>query len=454
MPPRDAARLCGRKMMKTAAAVLSLLLLTTSAAADPVEDVRQTEIAFAKAFEDRDKAKFFSFVADDATFINATSTLRGKEAIVAVWSRYFARPQAPFLWGPDRVTVSADGMLGLSSGPVFLPDGMHVGSFVSTWKKQSDGNWKIVFDSSGPGPAVMQEDVAAVEEGVVTTPDGVKLRYRKVGAGATTLVVPLDYFFFETFKQFADLATIITYDPRNRGRSDRAADRSTWTTQQDVADLETVRKHFKAERIIPVGFSYLGKMVMLYAAAHPDRVQGVIQLGPAANRETPPTAPPADFGAPKELIARVDRMRAEGAEEKTPREFCTAFWEMFRYYMVGDPKNAAHYSVTTMCAHENEWGVNLFPVLGSVMASLNKTILEPADLQKINARVLTIHGAADRNARYEGGRAWAQSIPDARLVTIPAAAHAMWIDDPVTTFGAIRAFLRGEWPLGSEKVAR
>jgi pimeloyl-ACP methyl ester carboxylesterase/ketosteroid isomerase-like protein len=437
--------------MKIAAAVFSLMLLTTSAAADAMDDVRQTEIAFAKAFADRDKTKFFSFVADDATFLSETATLRGKEAIVAAWSRYFSRPQAPFAWGPDRVSVSSDGTTGLSSGPVYLPNGMHVGSFVSTWRKQADGTWKIVFDSSGPGPAVMPEHVAAFEEGTVTTPDGVKLRYRKIGTGPTTLVVPLDYFFFDAFKQFADIATVITYDPRNRGRSDRATDQSTWTTQQDVADLETLRKHFKLERIVPVGFSYLGKMVMLYAAAHPDRVQGVIQLGPAANRETPPAAPPADFGAPKELIERVDRMRAEGADRKTPREFCTAFWEMFRYFMVGDPKHAEHYGVETMCAHENEWGVNLFPVLGSVLPSLDKTILEPADLQKITARVLTIHGTADRNARYEGGRAWAQSLPNARLLTIPGAAHAMWIDDPVTTFGAIRAFVRGEWPLGSEK---
>ncbi|HYO76899.1 MAG TPA: alpha/beta fold hydrolase [Thermoanaerobaculia bacterium] len=436
------------------AALLLTLFAATAAVADAVEDVRQAELAFAKAFADRDKAKFFSFVTDDATFLSPVSTLRGKEAVVAGWTRYFARPQAPFAWAPDRVSVSADGTMGLSSGPVFLPDGTHAGSFVSTWRKQADGSWKIIFDSSGPGPAVMQEHVQTVEEGVVTTPDGVKLRYRKIGSAPVALVVPLDYVFFDSFRQFADLATVITYDPRNRGRSDRAANQATWTVQQDVEDLETLRKHFKLERIIPVGFSYLGKMVMLYAAAHPDRVQGVIQLGPAANQPSPPAAPQADFGAPKELIERVERMRAEGAAEKTPREFCNAFWEMFRYYMVGDPKNAARYSVEMACAHQNEWGVNLFPVLGSVMASLNRTVLEPAELSKIGARVLTIHGTADRNAPYAAGRAWSESLPNARLLTLPAAAHAMWLDDPVTTYSAIRAFLRGEWPLDTEQVRK
>jgi hypothetical protein len=33
-------------------------------------------------------------------------------------------------------------------------------------------------------------------------------------------------------------------------------------------------------------------------------------------------------------------------------------------------------------------------------------------------------------------------------VTIDDGAHAVWLDDPITVFGAIRHFLRGDWPLG------
>ena len=434
------------------AATLLVLALASPLLADAVEDVRQTEIAFARAFAERDKTRFFAFVADDATFLTAGVTLRGKAQIVERWSRYFEGARAPFSWIPDRVSVAADGTIALSSGPVFLPNGEHAGTFVSTWRKHADGTWKVAFDSTGPGPAVMPEHISAREEGFVTTADGVKLYYRKIGSAPATIIVPLDYLFFGTFKQFADIATVITYDPRNRGRSDRAANRETWTVQHDVADLEAVRQHFKLERFIPVGFSYLGKMVMLYAAAHPERLRGVIQLGPAANREVAPSSNASDFGAPKELVERVERMRAEGAAEKNPREFCAAFWEMFRYFMVGDPKNAPKLSVEMMCAHENEWGSNVMPVLGSVMTSLGRTSLSADELKKIAARVLTIHGTADRGAPYEGGRAWAAALPDARLVTIPGAAHMMWLDAPEVTFAAIRAFLRGEWPLGSERV--
>jgi len=432
--------------MRFTAVILSLLM-TTPLLDDAVEDVRQTELAFAKAFADRDKAKFFSFVLDDATFLSAGRTLEGKQKVVAGWSPFFDGPQAPFAWAPDRVTVSADGQLGLSSGPVFDPDGNHAGSFMSTWRKQSDGTWKIAFDGSGPGPAVIDK----VEEGEITTPDGVKLHYRKAGRGPA-IIVPLDFMLFEPMKQFADLGTVIAYDMRNRGRSTRSSDTSTWTIDQDVRDLETVRAHFKLEKFTPVGFSYLGKMVMLYAAAHPDRVRRIVQLGPAGNQNVERPAG-QDPGIPAADLALWQKLNKEGAMEKTPREFCVAQWTALRYMFVGDPAHAPRFRIDETCDLENEWPVNVNPVFEKLF-SAPPHILTEAELKTISVPVLTIHGSNDRTSVYQNGRNWAAQLPDARLVTVPGAAHLMWLDDPVTTYAAMRAFLRGEWPLGSEKIAR
>jgi len=63
--------------------------------------------------------------------------------------------------------------------------------------------------------------------------------------------------------------------------------------------------------------------------------------------------------------------------------------------------------------------------------------------------VLTIHSDQDRNVPYAGGVAWVQALPDAKLVTVKGAAHAAWLDDPVTVFASIRHFIRGEWPLAT-----
>jgi pimeloyl-ACP methyl ester carboxylesterase/ketosteroid isomerase-like protein len=429
-------------------AALLALFLAFPLVADVVDDVRRTEIAFAKAFADRDKETFFSFVAEDATFLSPWITLRGKQAVMRVWSRFFEGPVAPFSWAPDRVSLAGDGSLALSSGPIFGPNGEHQGSFMSTWQKQKDGSWKVVFDGSGAGPAVFASDAVNVEEGDITTADGVRLHYRKAGNAPQVLIVPLDHVLFDAMKQFADIATVIAYDPRSRARSSRAPV-SASTIEDDVRDLESVRAHFKADKFVPVGFSYLGKMVMLYAAAHPDRVQRIIQLGPVGNRVIAPQRD-AGFGASKELLEQWQSMQASGAAEKTPREFCEVDAKVMSHLLVEDDRKAV--KVPFDCSLENEWPMNFGKHMAALFPSVMSRVLSEDELQKITMPVLTIHGAKDRNAPHEGGRAWVASLRDARLVTLDGAAHAMWIDDPAGTFGAIRAFLRRDEPLGSERI--
>lgn len=144
---------------------LSILLLATSCAGAPArpatdnratvdlattrEQVRQAEIAFAAAFRDRDKDRFFAMLAEDAVFLGPQKTLRGKQQVIATWSRFFADAAPPFSWTPERVEASADGSLGLSTGPVLDPAGKQVGTFSSIWRRQPDGSWKVAFD--GPG---------------------------------------------------------------------------------------------------------------------------------------------------------------------------------------------------------------------------------------------------------------------------------------------------------------
>ncbi len=425
--------------------ILSALLLSaTLTAASPVDQVRDAEIAFARAFANRDQQAFFAVVADDATFLSGTTTSLGKQQMIESWTPYFATAEAPFSWAPDRVSVSGDGTLGLSTGPVYDARGNHAGDYISTWRRDAKGQWKIVFDSNGPGPAPLPEQAMKIEEGFITTPDGVKLFYRKLGRGPVTAIVPLDFVMFDQVKQFANVATIITYDLRNRGRSGKAKD---VTIQDDVKDLETVRQHFKLEKFIPIGFSYLGKMVILYAVEHPTRVSRIIQLGPLGNKRIDMPAS-RDFGAPESVITAWQEMQKSGGIEKTPREACLALANLLAYYMAGNPKNASRFDVAGGCVHENEWPVNVNPHFASLMKSPNAE-LSAEQLKKVTVPVLTIHGTKDRQAAYEGGVAWAKSLPDARLVTIEGAAHAMWLDDPATLGASIRQFLRGQWPLAA-----
>ena len=146
--------------MRMTVAALSLLLAVSvvRAAPDsktvaPAEQVRQAEIEFASAFADRDQARFFSYVAEDASFLSAHKTLSGKEEIVKTWSGFFKDAAAPFSWAPERVVVNSRGDLGLSTGAVRNPKGELIGNYSSIWQRQTDGSWKAIFDGPGsPAP--------------------------------------------------------------------------------------------------------------------------------------------------------------------------------------------------------------------------------------------------------------------------------------------------------------
>ena len=142
--------------------ILLLLLLAVTgcaggaasrpAAVDPGaarDEVRAAETAFAAAFRDRDRDRFFAMLADDAVFLGPQKTLRGRRQVIETWSRFFADPAPPFSWRPERVEISSDGTLGLSTGPILDPAGKQIGSYSSIWRRQPDGTWKVAFD--GPG---------------------------------------------------------------------------------------------------------------------------------------------------------------------------------------------------------------------------------------------------------------------------------------------------------------
>jgi hypothetical protein len=57
------------------------------------------------------------------------------------------------------------------------------------------------------------------QEGFVTTPDGVRLFYQKVGAGKQVVIIPAGFFLFDDFQTLAKGRTLIFYDMRDRGRS-------------------------------------------------------------------------------------------------------------------------------------------------------------------------------------------------------------------------------------------
>ena len=110
------------------------------------EEVEATERAFAATMARRDLAAFASFLANDTVFFAGPTPLRGKDAVVKAWAKFYEGDEAPFSWEPDLVEVLEAGTLALSSGPVRDPQGNPVGRFNSIWRRETPGVWRIVFD--------------------------------------------------------------------------------------------------------------------------------------------------------------------------------------------------------------------------------------------------------------------------------------------------------------------
>jgi ketosteroid isomerase-like protein len=109
------------------------------------EEVRGTELRFAKAMADRDFATFVSLLSPDAVFFDESNIQRGALEVAAAWKPLFSGPNAPFAWAPDHIEVLKSGNLALSTGPVTVNQKV-VGRFNSTWRLDAPHQWRIVFD--------------------------------------------------------------------------------------------------------------------------------------------------------------------------------------------------------------------------------------------------------------------------------------------------------------------
>ncbi|HEX4969792.1 MAG TPA: alpha/beta hydrolase [Steroidobacteraceae bacterium] len=296
-----------------------------------------------------------------------------------------------------------------------------------------------------------------VTEGFVTADDGVQLYYVKAGHGAQTVILPARLFTFEDFRWLAERYTLIAYDMRNRGKSSRVDDLAKISIQADVADLETIRRHFGVEKFHTIGYSYLGLMVVLYALDHPERVERLVQLGPVPLKFGSEYRPEYVAADRQQVIdqhggARLRELRERNFHSTHPREYCEEEWRVVRFMLIGDTKSVDRLG-PGLCDLPNEWPTNLARHLEQHFGGSIRTLDVPRErVAKLQTPVLTIHGTRDRNAPYGAGREWVYLLPNARLVPLQGAAHQSFAERPEEVRSAVSAFLGGGWPAGAEQV--
>jgi ketosteroid isomerase-like protein len=138
------------KLALVAALVATCAAASAETTAELKEQVRKSEMAFAKTMADRDLKAFESFVAEDTLFFGREGAIRGRAAVVAAWKPLYEGPKAPFSWEPDTAEVLDSGKLAITSGPVFDDKGQRFGTFMTIWERQKDGKWRVIFDKGCP----------------------------------------------------------------------------------------------------------------------------------------------------------------------------------------------------------------------------------------------------------------------------------------------------------------
>jgi proline iminopeptidase len=290
-------------------------------------------------------------------------------------------------------------------------------------------------------------------EGFVTTEDGIRLFFQKLGSGPNAIVVPNAIHMFDSFKSLADDRTLIFFDLRNRGHSDSVSDSSKLVRgiHHDVEDLEAVRRYFGINKVNLIGHSYLGLIVILYALKYPAHVNRVVQIGsiqPNTSTQYPAHLTGADATL-AEFPGKLTQLQQE-LQSQDPGDVGRKFWALLRVLMVANSADADKIRWTPFdCPNELKfmphWTRNLLP-------SIQGLDLAPQELANVHAPVLVIHGTRDRQSPYGGGREWALMLPNARLLTVENAAHVPWIEAPDLVFNAIKTFLEGRWPEAAEEV--
>jgi ketosteroid isomerase-like protein len=119
---------------------------TISNDADPLQTLVESERAFARASVEKGmRDAFLQFLAEDGVIFRPLPVL-GKP-----W--FEARPPAPgrLIWEPVYGDIARSADLGFTTGPwEFRPDDTtrtsSFGHYLSIWKRQQDGAWRVVLD--------------------------------------------------------------------------------------------------------------------------------------------------------------------------------------------------------------------------------------------------------------------------------------------------------------------
>ena len=236
----------------------------------------------------------------------------------------------------------------------------------------------------------------------------------------------------------AETAQLVYFDHRGQGRSgltDPDADPARFTLDENVEDMEALRRHLGLGPIVSIGTSYGGMVAMAHAARYPDAVSRLILIVTAAHGGFIPRA--------------IEIVRARGTEAQQ-RAFDTVLAGAIRtreelrdYFDVMGPLYALRHDPAAAKAtqgraiHSPEPLNRAFGPTGF----LRSFDLRP-ELTRITAPTLILSGKHDWICAPEFSREIAGLIQGSRLIEIETSSHSVRVDAPDVMVRELTAFIR------------
>ena len=256
-----------------------------------------------------------------------------------------------------------------------------------------------------------------------TAPDGVQLAYSMIGQGPPLMktgnwMTHLEFdlespIWRHLYRELARDRTVIRYDPRGNGLSDRSVDEISFDAF--VRDLEAVVDAAGITRFALLGISQGCATSIAYAVRHPDRVSHLVLYGGYAvgfNRRARSAA------QKEEDDALVTLMRVGwGKENPTFRQLFTS------QFMPGGTKEQADW-------YNELQRITVSADVAVRITEANADIDVSALLPRVTVPTLVMHAREDARVPFEAGRRMAAGIPGARFVPLQGRNHLFLESEP------------------------